>query len=481
MRKAKFRYNLTLVVLLLFTTGLSSAQEAKVTIHIHGVYDCKVSLIPLSGNDAYKPVAEKAGIKSGETTTLLVDKERLPSIFVLRFDYRENRTSSPYPCEKQIILYNQDLEMWVNPMHCNNPDSTRFQTGETENTVMTLFAREAQKRKEMTSVLQNFLLAYDDTKSKVFIEGVKEYEKRRKDYNNWIAEQIKQHNNLFASRIFSFHYMPDIRFQGDESERIHSLIDNYFAGMNFGDPLLLKTTELKGWMDSYVNLYASLMTRESDLDSLFTLAGYRAIETARKGHPLVYGWMVDYFFNGYESINIEMGIKMLEPYLNDSLCLTSKRQAIEKRLKGIATLNVGAPAPDFMVYDINRNPGSFREFKTDKRYKLVLFWSADCGHCAELLNGLYNWLQLNSEDNHPEIFALNLDDQVVEKEIWEKTIPSFPGWNHIRCQGGINSYEAEAYYILSTPVMFLVDARTNTISAVPESLKQLTGFFSSQK
>src|SRR4030042_4023357 len=105
--------------------------------------------------------------------------------------------------------------------------------------------------------------------------------------------------------------------------------------MDFSDPLLVKTSTKKEWMDGYVNLYGEFATTVTLRDSLFTLAGKNAIEKSRKGNPLVYGWMVDYFFNGYEGFNIEKGIKMLEPYLADPNCLTTKRQEINRRLEGI--------------------------------------------------------------------------------------------------------------------------------------------------
>jgi hypothetical protein len=57
-------------------------------------------------------------------------KSSLPGEFVLRFDYKENKESTPYPSEKYIFINNQDLELWVRPQYCNNADSTWFQPDE---------------------------------------------------------------------------------------------------------------------------------------------------------------------------------------------------------------------------------------------------------------------------------------------------------------------------------------------------------------
>ena len=119
--------------------------------------------------------------------------------------------------------------------------------------------------------------------------------------------------------------------------------------------------------------------------------GKAAIEKAKTGHPKVYGWMVDYFYKGYESFNIEPGIAMLAPYLDDPNCLTSKKQAIMKRLEGMKTLLPGTIAPDFSFTDDSGNSVNLQGYKTGTPYKLVLFWSADCPHCMELVNKLYTW------------------------------------------------------------------------------------------
>ncbi|HCU20161.1 MAG TPA: alkyl hydroperoxide reductase, partial [Bacteroidales bacterium] len=155
-----------------------------------------------------------------------------------------------------------------------------------------------------------------------------------------------------------------------------SLRDNYFEGM-----------------DGYVNLYGELATTTALRDSLFTLAGKNAIEKAKNGDPLVSGWMVDYFFRGYESFNIQAGIKMLEPYLDDPDCLTTKRQEINRRLEGIKSRVKGSPAPDIVMQDSDNNPFILSSYQGGKNNILILFWSADCVHCKETTDKLYRWYQ----------------------------------------------------------------------------------------
>ena len=92
-------------------------------------------------------------------------KENLPGEFVLRFDYKEKETSSPYPSEKSIFINNQNLELWLSPKYCNNTDSTWFQNNEKENKAFSVFSKENMQNREKISILQDFLMKYDDIAS----------------------------------------------------------------------------------------------------------------------------------------------------------------------------------------------------------------------------------------------------------------------------------------------------------------------------
>ena len=458
--------------LLVFIQNIT-AQDVNLKIHLSKVYSSKIGLIPLSGTGALKPIIEKQGIKNGETAVLTIPKDKLPGQFVLRFDYEEKEGSTPYPSERYIFVNKQDLELWVQPKAINNPDSTYFQKGEKENALFTEFTKDNMKRKEQLGLLQNFLMSYDQPQSKFYNAGIEEYENRRKEYNSWVSAQMNLHKDAFVSCTFPFQYVQPVVWRGTEKDRMNSLIAHYFDGMDFKNPLLAKTSDLKDWMNKYVNLYGAMSTTVALRDSLFALAGKRAIEKAKLGHPLVYGWMVDYFYTGFESFNISSGIKMLQPYLDDPYCLTNKRQAIEVRLKGMETLVVGSLAPDFPWKLKSGKEIQFHDFKTEAKYKLVLFWSADCQHCKELLAKLYPWYQDPAYRELMDVFAISLDETDTEIPVWEKAVVNYPAFKHKRAEHGIRSTEAAAYYVLATPTMVLVDAKTNKIVALPENVEQL--------
>ena len=451
----------------------AQTKDITIKVHLRGVWESKISLLPLSGPNALKPIAESPSVKSGETATVTVAKDQLPGEFVIRFDYKDKETSTSYPSEKHIFAYTQDLELFINPPFCNNADSAWFQKGEIENTVFAQFSKENFKQKEKLGVLQNFLMSYDDNHSAFYKTGIDEYEKRRGHYNQWLAAQTVQHKTTFVSNAFRFQYVPLTEWKDSLSDRMHSLIAHYFDGMDFKDPLILKTSDITEWMNKYVNIYGAMSTTKELRDSLFPVAATKAIDKARLGNPFVYGWMVDYFYNGFETNNIPAGIKALQPYLDDPNCYTNKKQQIEKRLTGMKSLLTGSPAPDFTYKNVAGTETSFLAFPTTSKYKLVLFWGAGCDHCKELIKKLYPWYQQAANKKQLEVFALSMDDTEPDIKLWEKVHPLLEGWNHTSPKGGINSKEANAYFILSTPVMVLVDAKTNNIVAIPETVEQL--------
>ena len=453
--------------------GRAQVRNVAITIHLHGVYESKISLLSLSGNKIFKSSAEVQGIKNGETTRFSVSKENLPGEFVLRFDYKEKESSTPYPSEKYLFINDQDLELWISPIYCNNVDSTWFQKGERENATFVQFSKENGRQKEKLGLLQNFLMNYDDTESQFYQQGIQEYEQRRQSYNKWLTTRTLQDKALFVSRLYCFQYMPEISWKGDETDRIKNLINHYFDGMDFKDSLLIKTSDLNKWMDSYVNLYGQLSTTAALRDSLFPEAGITAIEKASQGHPLVYGWMVDYFYRGYETNGITAGMKILEPYMNDPNCLTSKRQEIARRLQGMETLVAGSRAPNIIMKDIDGNQFELNTLETQCKYILVLFWSAGCSHCVEMVNSLYPWQQQMEVQQKIKVVSISLDETETDIKAWEQKIGGLKGWKHLHEAEGVRSKVASDYYVLATPVMVLLDAKTKEIIATPNTLNDL--------
>jgi len=450
------------------------AQKGKyVIITLKEAFDTKVTITPFDGLRAVKSVAEFNGLKTGESCKLFIPQQYLPGEFVLRLDYRAKESDAPYPSEKNIFINQQDIELSINPPYSNNGDSTKFKEDEQENTVYNRFMTENTKTRLQIDFLKQFLTTYDQPQSKFYTTGIKEFEKRRNDYNQWLKDQSKTNAQLFVSSLFQFQYIPSVVWGGDENQRLDQLIHSFFDGIDFNDTLIIRSRELNKKMSDFMGLYGIKASTYEMRDSMFTLAGSMACEKASKGHPRVYGWMVDYFYNGYETYKIDKGMLMLQQHLERPNCLTSKKQQILKRLEGMKKLIPGKKAPDFTLNDTENNSFNFHNYQGKAKYKLLLFWSADCSHCEELIEKLRNWYSNPENQKFFDIVAVSMDETEAEINKWENKIVILKDWKHLRANGGVNSFVANEYAILSTPLMFLVECNTNIIKACPENIENL--------
>jgi len=470
----QFRFFFTgIVILALAFCATAQNPNVIISVHLHGVTESKISLLPLSGVKQYKSIADVQASKNGVPVNLVVSKEYLPGEFILSFENKEHIESQPVHSEKRILINDQDIELRINPLFAGNPDSTKFQKDERENTAFTLFSKETERQVKQLGILQNFLMNYDEPKSKFYRQGVSEYEKRRQAYNEWLTLQTIKDSSLFASSMYKFNYVPQIPWEGSEKDREQSVIEHYFDGIDFNDPFIIKTSQINDWMNNYVNLHMKLITNMSIRDSIISKAAKSAIEKSKLGSPIVYGWMVDYFYKGFEANNIPAGMKVLEPYLNDPNCLTTKRMEIDRRLKGMESMVPGIIAPEIMMTEASGNLFVLSNFTPGTKYILLLFWSADCSPCLETVGNLYLWQRMPENQHKISIIAISLDETDTEVATWNQKIPELSDWKHLRAVEGIRSKVASDYFVLATPVMVLLDAKTKEIVSLPATLNEL--------
>ena len=472
----KFFISILLLISLGFLLSLpllAQTVNVDLTIHVRGVYNSNITLLTLSDSRIYTPIKEVSGIKNGDKITMSVPKENLPGEFVLRFNYRETELAPSYPSEKNLIISGQNLEMWISPKYSGNADSTWFQKGENENTTLENFRIENSRLRDPLGMLQNFLMNYDETNSRFYLEGIKTYENRQRSYNQWLIQLINKDTTLFVGNLFRFQYLPQINWKGNLSQRTKSMLDHYFDGMDFSNPQVIKTSELSKWLDNWVNLSVANASEFALHDSVISQAGKIAIEKAKKGHPLVYGWMVDYFYRGFEANGIDAGLKMLEPFINDPNCLTSKRKEIGRRIQGLASLIPGIKAPEIKLTADDGSLFELSKYSPDSEYILLLFWSAGCSHCVEMADKISPWQQQPEIRKKISVVAISLDDNEPDIKRWEQKKPELRGWKHLSASEGVRSKVASDYFVLATPSMFLVEVKSGKISSLPNTLDDL--------
>jgi len=444
-------------------------QSIKLTIHLRGVYDANISLSRYTGSRYSEPFATNPEItKLAEFT---VSSKDLPGQFLLRMDYRKKKEDKPYPSEVIFFLNKNDIELGINPL--STTGDSIFYKNDAENPAYQLFIKENAGRRNQLALLGQLLEGYEKKDSRFYKDAINEFNVVQNDYNEWIDKKCMENKNLFVSSIFQFQKVTPRNWNNPIKQQIEQQELHYFDHINFKDSLIIRTQPFNDFVNSYMNMYGMQVTSNEMRDSIFTKAGLQACQKASTGHPKVYGWMVDYFYRGYESYNITPGMTMLQQFINDPNCLTSKRQEILKRLAGMEKMKKGSIAPEFEAEMFNGMKLRFDGVSKQKKYELLVFYESSCSHCNDLLKELKAWYSVPENKIWFDIITVALDDT---RASWESKyeINKFE-WNDVWASGGINSKAANDYYILSTPVLYIIDKEMK-ILAMPQNVKEVEKF-----
>ncbi|MFV0291425.1 MAG: thioredoxin-like domain-containing protein, partial [Mangrovibacterium sp.] len=342
-----------------------------------------------------------------------------------------------------------------------------------ENPVYYTFMQEDSRYRQQLALLEQLLVGYDSPNSSLYKQAISEFEKRRKKYNQWITTYQEENKDLYVSHFFPFQKVPASNWDILPEQRANEQAQHYFDEIDLNDVLILKTQTFDNYMNNYMRMFGERATSVELRDSLFTQAGRIACEKASHGDPMLYGWMVDYFYQGYESYDITMGIKMLEQHIKNPNCLTSKKQEILRRLEGMAVLVEGSLAPEFDAQMPNGMQVHFKGVSEDKDFGLLIFYDSTCGHCTELLKELKTWYEKPDNRVWYDIITISVDNERTQwREFHAKENPL---WTDIWAPGGINSQVCKDYYILSSPVVFIID-KNQEILATPVNVKEVIEF-----
>ena len=459
-KKTIYHIKTTSIFCIIFGFGFSQANAPfKFAISLKGVYESKVSLIKFDGNSYKQTIYSAEGIYS--KTEIKLEEKDLPGQFVLRFDYKKKPGDQPYPAEIPIFLSKQNITWEINPLYASG-DSLDL-TNDPENYLFRYFSQQSVVKRKKMEALENVILQFGISNKSMFKQVVKEYEKQRSNYNAWIDSLVSKNNSLFVSHLIVLSKIPKTNWSLSGDELIQNKIDHFLDFVDFNDSLLPRLQDMNTMMNRYMVMHSGLNKSRDELKDVFVSTGEYLLQKASTGHPLVYGWMADFLYRGFEQFGINKGMLMLKKHIDNPNCLTQKKLAIETRLQGIERLKPGAKTPDFEMSLTSGEQTSFYDFKGKQaKYKLLLFWSADCQHCLNLVNQLNEWFSQKQNSGWMDIIAISLDTPDNIKK-WEAEIPKLKGWIHIHPEGDINSKAASEYAILSTPVFFLIDSKDHTI------------------
>jgi peroxiredoxin len=129
-------------------------------------------------------------------------------------------------------------------------------------------------------------------------------------------------------------------------------------------------------------------------------------------------------------------------------------------IKGVKSLEVGMPAPDFTVKDIDGKTFSFAAVRTQRAHLLV-FWSIFCEPCREEMPVIQRISEEFRAAGNLGVLAVNMDGQPFLDGIkgflkqYKYTVPVI--LDELDAKGEQFAI-ADPFQVAGTPVLYLVDA-----------------------
>ena len=285
---------------------------------------------------------------------------------------------------------------------------------------------------------------------------------------------IEQHPEKMLSKMMlatKENYTPEVDANGDSltlDQRRKYYLDHYFDNIPLDDNFYVRTPKavfydrVMQFFDSYLK-YAppELIIRYVDTVMRKSLKA-----------PDVFQYVVIQLTQKYLQSNVmvydEVYVYLVQNYFATDYNFWSSPSGIEKELTRAnkwARLLVGREAPELILYDTLRVPHSLHSMPN--KYKLLIFWSPNCGHCKHIIPKVYEIFAQNQQKYDLGVFAILSEPDDKTRVDWHKFLRekgiNNPAW--LNLDGGEANVDwHDVYDITSTPQIYLLD-ENNIIQA----------------
>lgn len=459
---------------IIFCISLLPVRAQFLSVTPRTVHATDISLIPLFGDSAMRTVERATRVLAGQTALFDLTAYPLPGEYLIRYDYVAREGDHPYPSEQYLIIGREGLSIRLNPMYPMTTDSVIIERDGGELNAWTTFQTSQQQRRVAVLSMRQWLMSETPSGKSYYRSSLREYERRRTAYNSWVRSMMEAQGERFVRRMMQFSLVPAQSFRTPGQVISAS---EYLSPLDLKDTLLLNTRSFADHLQAYMRQAFEGALPGQDRDSVMTVAASGLMEAASAGHPRVYGAVADQLFSLFTRIGFDAGITVLGPHVSTSGCQTTKKEAIFRKLAAMGRLQIGAPLFDIEVPGIDGRSHSLSSLVAAKPQTLLLFWSAGCQHCLDLIEGMKTRFSGSDLRSRLQVVALSIDDAAIYQQRWKEMTRTLPDWHHGLCQDGPRSPVARAFGVLATPTMFLIDREGFRLRGMPADLEALYQFF----
>lgn len=436
---------LAFIYLLFFTQIV--AQSHNLSIKIANQPNQEIILGSIKG-DKFTPIDSTQPVNSDIHFQLPAKMQ--PRIYrIMLGQTRVAQIMNEPPQQLDFIYNNEDITLKTDFKH---PVDSLEIAQSIENKVWYNFIKKEKALQDQLNLTQKELDYYreqndvDNTTKSVI-----QYNRLQKERDELIHQTIKQHPNLYATKLIKMYQEPFLEGNLNKQERDKQFKSKYFDNLDFTDESLMNSDVYTKKVFKYLMSSAQRgLTREQQ-EQEFKNAIDIIISHTNENEK-VYEFILDYLVSGFEKLRLDNLITYIADKYSGTTCQTDEFTTFERKLLQ-QKMKIGSVVPDFTLNDINGDPVVLQEVLKDKN--LILFWASWCPHCNEMIPQILNWQKsLNTTDF--ELIAISLDD--VEKDWKEKVFAlGIESWYNLSSLKKWDCPVVLEYNVYATPTMFVVD------------------------
>lgn len=441
----------TILPLLLLLVSMSAfAKDGyRVQIKLEDTKDTMLFLAHYYGKPLptiYK--SDSARLKNGVFT--LESKEKLNGgIYIILL--------SDHKTYFEFLLDNGD-DMSISVATKKLPDGLTFKNSKNNDDFLkySAFIKEyAQKQEALEAKVKNAKNAADsEALRKELNTSMKTLTAYRRDY-------VKTHPKAVLSTIFNALEMPTIpegkHYNEDGSVdsmyAYHYYKTHYWDHFDFQDDRIINTPIYDAKLDEYINKEIYPYPDSIEYEAKELLAKTR-------GTNDLFKYTLSWFANFAQESKImgmdEVFVWLVENYYMKGDATWLDNETLNKfidRAMHIAPNVIGNKAPEVKAIDIDKQEHALSEVKA--KYTLLIFWSADCGHCKEEIPKIDSLYKSELKSKGLKVYAVRTEG---DEKRWQDFIKEH------KLLDWINVYDPEhksdyvsKYDVYSTPTIYLLD------------------------
>ncbi|GEM_PF-464753 len=287
-------------------------------------------------------------------------------------------------------------------------------------------------------------------------------------------DMIEKHPDMFLSKMMLATKEvepPVVDEKGDSltfEQRRDYYLEHYFDNMMLNDNAIVRTPK-----DVFYNRVMNFYDNVLKFSPPEVIIRYMDPMLERsKGAPDVFMYLVMTLTQKYLQSNVmvydEVYVHLVQKYYASGDNFWSSPSSIDKEVQRATKwerLLVGKVAPELILFDTVNVPHSLHAFP--HKWKLLVFWSPNCGHCKHIIPAVYKAFAKYSQQYDIGAFTILSDPDDKTRVEWRKFLAengmNSPAW--LSLDGGEANVDwHDVYDITTTPQIYLID-ENNVIQA----------------